>query len=235
MSDIMRGQRLNTGSNISGAPSRPSKNFPGRRISSSPMSKRMEPLKRRSSMASSSPWASPRHRTSRDLAERMGLQLNRAGFLSDGRVQSGPDLGQEEFLWEGHFGVPGIFRRPWSRVQALRPQPHLSSLLLVLLTSVKEYPAEGALSEEIPKVGVFLCHCGEELKKSLSIPDLIEEAKRLREVVHVEEVGLACLPEDLDLIKRRIGRTWPQSDRHCRLLPSGDPGSHGGDGQRDGV
>jgi heterodisulfide reductase subunit A len=27
----------------------------------------------------------------------------------------------------------------------------------------------------------------------------------LREVVHVEEVGLACLPEDLDLIKKRIG------------------------------
>ena len=27
----------------------------------------------------------------------------------------------------------------------------------------------------------------------------------MREVVHVEEVGLACLPEDLDLIKRRIG------------------------------
>ena len=64
---------------------------------------------------------------------------------------------------------------------------------------------KGALAQEIPKMGVFLCHCGEELKKILSIPDLIEAAKSAREVAHVEEVGLACLPEDLDLIKRRIG------------------------------
>ncbi len=54
-------------------------------------------------------------------------------------------------------------------------------------------------------MGVFLCHCGEELKKNLSISNLLDETKRLREVVHVEEVGLACLPEDLDLIKSRIG------------------------------
>ncbi len=69
----------------------------------------------------------------------------------------------------------------------------------------KEYPAEGALTQEIPKIGVFLCHCGEEMKKVLSIPDLLEAGKQFREVVHVEEVGLACLPEDLDLIKKRMG------------------------------
>ena len=43
------------------------------------------------------------------------------------------------------------------------------------------------------------------MKKSLSIPDLINAARGLREVSHVEEVGLACLPEDIDGIKRRIG------------------------------
>jgi heterodisulfide reductase subunit A len=64
---------------------------------------------------------------------------------------------------------------------------------------------EGALSDEIPKIGVFLCHCGEELKRSLSISDLINGTRQLREVAHVEEIGLACLPEDLDLIKKRIG------------------------------
>jgi heterodisulfide reductase subunit A len=69
----------------------------------------------------------------------------------------------------------------------------------------KEYPMEGALGEEIPKIGVFLCHCGEELKKNLSISDLMDQTKRLREVIHVEEIGLACLPEDMDLIKKRIG------------------------------
>jgi heterodisulfide reductase subunit A len=64
---------------------------------------------------------------------------------------------------------------------------------------------EGALGEEIPQIGVFLCHCGTELKQSLSLPELMDETKKLKEVVHVEEVGLACLPEDTDRIKTRIG------------------------------
>ncbi|MDO9351310.1 MAG: FAD-dependent oxidoreductase, partial [Deltaproteobacteria bacterium] len=72
-------------------------------------------------------------------------------------------------------------------------------------TSKKEYPAEGALSYEVPKIGVFICHCGGELKESLSIPELIEGTKQLGEVSHVEEMGLACLPEDLNQIKMKIG------------------------------
>jgi heterodisulfide reductase subunit A len=43
------------------------------------------------------------------------------------------------------------------------------------------------------------------LKKSLSLSDLVTGAKQLREVAHVEEVGLACLPGDSDVIKKRIG------------------------------
>jgi heterodisulfide reductase subunit A-like polyferredoxin len=69
----------------------------------------------------------------------------------------------------------------------------------------KEYPAEGGLSQEIPKIGVFICHCGEELKKVLTLSDLVQGTRQSRDVAHVEEVGLACLPDDLDLIKRRIG------------------------------
>ncbi|MDP3016197.1 MAG: FAD-dependent oxidoreductase, partial [Deltaproteobacteria bacterium] len=65
--------------------------------------------------------------------------------------------------------------------------------------------AEGALSNEVPKIGVFICHCGGELKESLSIPELIEGTKQLGEVSHVEEMGLACLPEDLNQIKMKIG------------------------------
>jgi heterodisulfide reductase subunit A len=142
--------------------------------------------------------------TIKDLAQRIGLQLNRQGFCQT------EEFNPAKTSVKGIF-VGGAFRGPRdipeTVVEGSSAAAAAASFLFPnrLPQSVKEYPVEGAMSEEIPKIGVFICHCGEELKKSLSMPDLIDGTKGLREVVHVEEVGLACFPEDLDLIKRKIG------------------------------
>ncbi len=142
--------------------------------------------------------------TIQDLAGRMGLQLNQQGFCQT------DEFNPAQTSVNGIF-VGGAFRGPRDIPETVvEGSSAAASAASVLASSrlpraAKEYPAEGALGDELPKVGVFVCHCGEALKKSLSIPDLINGAKQLREVVHVEEVSLACLPEDLNLIKRRIG------------------------------
>jgi len=142
--------------------------------------------------------------TIKDLAGRMGLQLNQQGFCQT------DEFNPAQTSVKGIF-VGGAFRGPRdipeTVVEGSSAAASAASFLIPnrLPQLPKEYPMEGALGDEIPKIGVFLCHCGEELKKSLSISDLINGTKQLREVVHVEEVGLACLPEDLDLIKKRIG------------------------------
>ncbi len=140
----------------------------------------------------------------KNLAQRMGLQLNQQGFC------------QTDEFNPAHTSVNGIFVGgafrgprdiPETVVEGSSAAASAASFLFPnrLPQPLKEYPVEGALSDEIPKIGVFICHCGEELKKNLSFFDLILGTKLLRGVVHVEEVGLACLPEDLDLIKKRIG------------------------------
>ena len=140
----------------------------------------------------------------KDLAGRMGLQLNQQGFCQT------DEFSPAQTSVKGVF-VAGAFRGPRDIPETVVEGSSAAASAASFLTPnrlpqlPKEYPAEGALGDEIPKIGVFLCHCGEELKKSLSISDLINGTKQLREVVHVEEVGLACLPEDLDLIKKRIG------------------------------
>jgi heterodisulfide reductase subunit A len=139
-----------------------------------------------------------------DLAKRMGLQLNRQGFCQT------EEFNPPQTSVKGIF-VGGAFRGPRdipeTVVEGSSAAAAAASFLFPnrLPHPAKEYPVEGALSEEVPKVGVFLCHCGDELKKNLSISGLIEKTKTLREVVHVEEVGFACQPGDADLIKRRIG------------------------------
>jgi heterodisulfide reductase subunit A len=142
--------------------------------------------------------------TIKDLAGRMGLQLNQQGFCQT------DEFNPAQTSVRGIF-VGGAFRGPRDIPETVAEGSSAAAAAAsflspyALLHPVKEYPAEGALSQEIPKIGVFLCHCGEELKKSLVISQLMDESRRMREVAHVEEVGLACLPEDLELIKRRIG------------------------------
>ena len=140
----------------------------------------------------------------KDLAGKMGLQLNQQGFCQT------DEFSPAQTSVKGVF-VAGAFRGPRDIPETVVEGSSAAASAASFLAPnrhpqlPKEYPAEGALGDEIPKVGVFLCHCGEELKRSLSISDLISGTKQLREVVHVEEMGLACLPEDLDLIKKRIG------------------------------
>ncbi len=142
--------------------------------------------------------------TIKDLAQRMGLQLNQQGFCQTDEFHPAQTSVNGIFVGGAFRGPRDI---PETVVEGSSAAASAASFLIPnhLPQPPKEYPMEGALGDEIPKIGVFLCHCGEELKKSLSIPNLIHGTRQLKEIVHVEEVGLACLPEDLDLIKKRIG------------------------------
>ena len=98
-------------------------------------------------------------------------------------------------LFKGIF-VGGAFRSPRDIPESVVEGSSAAAMAASFLShhasvsQAREYPAEGGLGEEIPKIGVFICHCGEELKKTLSISDLVKAAKELREVAHVEEIGL---------------------------------------------
>ncbi len=140
----------------------------------------------------------------KDLAAGMGLGLNRQGFCETDEFHPAKTSINGIFVGGAFRGPRDI---PETVVEGSSAAAAVASFLSPnsLSVSKQEYPAEGALSNEIPKIGVFICHCGGELKESLSIPELIEGTKHLGEVSHVEEMGLACLPEDLNQIRMRIG------------------------------
>jgi heterodisulfide reductase subunit A len=116
--------------------------------------------------------------TIKESAQRMGLRLNPQGFC------------QTDEFTPAHTSVSGIFVGgafrgprdiPETVVEGSSAAALAASFLIPnrLPQPPKEYPTEGALGDEIPKIGIFLCHCGEELKKSLSIADLVAGAKQL--------------------------------------------------------
>jgi len=140
----------------------------------------------------------------RDFAKTVGLQLNEQGFCETHEFQPA------ETSLKGVF-VAGAFRGPRDIPETVVEGSSAAAAVASFLastpssTSKSLYPAEGALSNEVPQIGVFICNCGGELKGSLAIDKLVEETRQLREVSHVEEMSFACFPEDLNQIKVRIG------------------------------
>ncbi len=56
-------------------------------------------------------------------------------------------------------------------------------------------------SDEKPKIGVFICHCGVNIGGVVKVPEVVEYAKTLPNVAYAEENLYTCASEGLDKIK----------------------------------
>ena len=60
------------------------------------------------------------------------------------------------------------------------------------LAEERIYPPERDVSREDPKVGVFVCHCGANIGSVVNVPDTVEYAKTLPNVVYAQEQLFSC-------------------------------------------
>ena len=60
------------------------------------------------------------------------------------------------------------------------------------LTKERIYPEEKDVSQEDPKVGVFVCHCGANISAVVNVPDTVEFCKSLPNVVHAQNQVFSC-------------------------------------------
>ncbi len=139
----------------------------------------------------------------KELAHRLGVRLNLQGFCETGEFYPA------ETSVNGVF-VGGAFRGPRDIPETVVEGSSVAAMVASFLSSVpsrreREYPVEGALGEEIPRIGVFICDQGEELRKNLLMEELVERVRGLREVVYVGELKRVSLHEDLNSIKVKIG------------------------------
>jgi heterodisulfide reductase subunit A len=75
---------------------------------------------------------------------------------------------------------------------------------------VKEEITKGTLLDErrelgdIPRIGVFVCHCGVNIGAVVDVPSVVEYAKTLPNVVHTERNLYTCADDGLTSIKTAI-------------------------------
>lgn len=72
------------------------------------------------------------------------------------------------------------------------------------LVSEKEYPDEIDFSDEEPRIGVFVCHCGTNIAGVVDVKSVAEYASHLPGVVRAETTMYACSQENIQALKLKI-------------------------------
>ncbi len=143
-------------------------------------------------------------RDAKGLANRLGIELNAHGFYKvnpfdptkssrPGIFVSGASQGPMDIPESVYMGS-GAASRCGESLEYRRDK----------LTIKKVYPKEKDVSQEEPKIGVFVCHCGTNIGKVVDVPSLVEYAMDLPYVVHSEEQLFSCSAESTNKIMNVI-------------------------------
>ncbi|MCF8010030.1 MAG: FAD-dependent oxidoreductase [Clostridiales bacterium] len=68
----------------------------------------------------------------------------------------------------------------------------------------KTYPPEKDVSGEEPRIGVFVCNCGNNIGGVVNVPKVVESAKALPYVVYSQEFLYTCSQDSQEIIKQKI-------------------------------
>ncbi|MCS7364393.1 MAG: hydrogenase iron-sulfur subunit [archaeon GB-1867-035] len=140
------------------------------------------------------------------LAEILGIELNEFGFFKTiGNVSVNTNV-------PGIY-VCGVCQNPkdisHSVMQALAAAAQAASRVRHVnrrenvSSRVKPVEEEKVLSQE-PRIGVFVCHCGLNIAAVIDVKAVVEEAKKLSNVVYAEDLMFACSKDGTERIKEAI-------------------------------
>ncbi len=143
-------------------------------------------------------------RTNRELAEKLGIELNDYGFAKT------EDFTPQQTNIPGIF-VAGAFAGPKDVPESVAEGSSAAAYVAPLLsesrgtlTRKKEYPEEKDIRNERPRIGVFVCHCGINIGAYVDVPKVVEYAKKLPYVEYAEENLYTCSADTQIRIKELI-------------------------------
>ncbi|MFC1692565.1 FAD-dependent oxidoreductase [Candidatus Latescibacterota bacterium] len=138
------------------------------------------------------------------LNSNFGIKLNEHGYCWTDPFKP------VESNREGIF-VCGPVTEPKDIPETVTQASGAASKVLSLLSDVrgtlikpKEYPPEKDVTGQIPRIGVFVCHCGTNIAGVVNISEVVEYAKTLQDVVYVENNLYTCSNDTQEKIKQLI-------------------------------
>ena len=141
---------------------------------------------------------------SQAMAERLGLEKNEFGFVQVDAFNPGQTSMPGVFV-AGSFAEPKDI--PESVLEASCAAAQISALLSQArgtCTRVPEFPPERDISDEAERIGVFICHCGINIGSVVDVPQVVEYAKKLPNVVFAEHNLYTCSQDTQERIVNHI-------------------------------
>ena len=138
------------------------------------------------------------------LANTFGIELNSHGFCRTNPVNP------IETTRPGIF-VSGAFQGPMDIPESVLTASGAGSQCGELLSyrrgnlaRERVYPPERDVSGEEPKIGVYVCHCGANIGRIVNVPETVEYALTLPNVVHADESLFICSTEAAAMLAKDI-------------------------------
>jgi heterodisulfide reductase subunit A len=144
-------------------------------------------------------------RDAKEMSKIMGIELNDYEFCSTEILFSPLETSRPGIFVGGAFGAPKDI--PDSVSEASGAAAKASSVISSergKLVTVKEYPPEKDISQDEPRIGAFICHCGINIGGVVDVPDVVEYAKTLPNVVYAENNLYTCSQDTQKKIREKI-------------------------------
>jgi heterodisulfide reductase subunit A len=138
------------------------------------------------------------------LAENLGITLNKYKFCQTNTF-SPLETSKPGIFVCGAFSAPKDI--PESVAQASGAASKAMDIIADergKLVTVKEFPPEKDVSQEEPRIGVFVCHCGVNIGSVVNVPEVVEYTKTLPNVAYAEANLYTCSQDAQKLIAEKI-------------------------------
>ncbi len=139
-----------------------------------------------------------------ELARRLGVERDEFGFCHTDRLT--PISSSRPGVF-----VAGAFQEPKDIPESVAQASAAAAAAMELLREGRgtevtrhEYPWERDVTDEAPRVGVFICHCGHNIASVVDVEAVKREAAAMANVVHAETDLYTCSDNCQEAIKQVI-------------------------------
>ena len=142
-----------------------------------------------------------------DLADKFGIQLESHHFCKASPTNPVATTRPGIFVSGTFQGPTDIPESVFSASAAGAQCGQLLDYRRGKLSQARVFPPEKDVSQEEPKIGVFVCHCGANISSVVNVPSVVDYAKSLPHVVHAQQQLFSCATnsamEITDMIKEK--------------------------------
>ncbi|MGB9629225.1 MAG: FAD-dependent oxidoreductase, partial [Thermodesulfobacteriota bacterium] len=139
-----------------------------------------------------------------EMAKRMGIEVDSYGFCKTKPFEPTSTSKPGIYVCGAFQGPKDIPETVTQASGAVADATGLIASARGTIAKKKEYPSEVEVTQEEPRIGVFVCHCGINIGGVVNVPSVKQYASTLKNVVFVDENLYTCSTDTQEKIKNAI-------------------------------